>query len=39
VKEGGKDARGASGITFVRYENGKAVYTLKSGSYAFTATR
>src|SRR5512139_1949123 len=27
VKEGGTDARGASGITFVRYENGKAVYT------------
>jgi alpha-L-rhamnosidase len=39
VKEGGKDARGASGITFVRYEEGKAVYTLKSGSYTFTATR
>jgi alpha-L-rhamnosidase len=39
VKEGGTDARGASGITFVRYENGKAVYTLKSGSYTFTANR
>jgi alpha-L-rhamnosidase len=39
VKEGGKDARGASGITFVRYGNSKAVYTLKSGSYTFTATR
>jgi len=39
VKEGGTDARGASGITFVRYENGKAVYTLTSGSYTFTATR
>jgi alpha-L-rhamnosidase len=39
VKEGGKDARGAMGITFVRYENGEAVYALKSGSYSFTAAR
>jgi alpha-L-rhamnosidase len=39
VKEGAKDARGASGITFVKYENGKAVYSLKSGRYTFTATR
>ena len=39
VKEGGKDARGASGIRFVTYENGKAVYALTSGSYTFTAAR
>jgi alpha-L-rhamnosidase len=39
VKEGGRDARSADGVTFVRYENGKAVYTLKSGSYEFTASR
>jgi len=39
VKESGRDARGAGGITFVKYENGKAVYTLTSGSYAFTASR
>jgi alpha-L-rhamnosidase len=39
VKEGGKDARGANGVTFVRYENGKAVFALKSGSYQFTAER
>jgi alpha-L-rhamnosidase len=39
VKEGGKDARGATGITFVKFENGKAVYTLKSGSYSFTGSR
>ena len=30
-------ARAAS--TFVKYENGKAVYTLQSGSYMFTAMR
>jgi alpha-L-rhamnosidase len=39
VKEGGQDARRASGITFVRYQDGKAVFTLTSGSYAFTARR
>jgi len=38
VKESGKDARRASGLTFVKWENGKAVYTLTSGSYVFTAT-
>ena len=37
VKEGGKDARSVSGVTFVKYENGKAVYSLKSGSYEFTS--
>jgi len=39
VKEGGKDTGKAKGVTFVKYENGKAVYELKSGSYEFTATR
>jgi alpha-L-rhamnosidase len=39
VKEGGEDAAKATGVTFVRYENGKAVYNLKSGSYEFTANR
>jgi alpha-L-rhamnosidase len=38
VKEGGKDASQATGVTFVKYENGKAVYTLKSGTYDFTST-
>ena len=39
VKEGATDARRASGVTFVKFENGKAVYTLKSGTYSFTAAR
>jgi alpha-L-rhamnosidase len=39
VKEGAADARTANGVTFLKYENGKAVYTLKSGTYRFTATR
>jgi len=39
VKEGAADARRANGVTFVKYENGKAVYTLKSGTYTFTAAR
>ena len=37
VKEGGKDARQAKGVAFVRFEKGKAVYTLSSGTYEFTA--
>ncbi len=39
VKEGGKAAAGATGVKFLRYENGRAVYVLKSGSYEFTANR
>ena len=39
VKESGEDAARADGIEFLRYENGKAVYRLKSGSYEFTANR
>jgi alpha-L-rhamnosidase len=39
VKEGATDARRANGVTFVTYENGRAGYTLKSGSYTFTAAR
>ncbi|HOK46356.1 MAG TPA: alpha-L-rhamnosidase C-terminal domain-containing protein, partial [Bryobacteraceae bacterium] len=39
VREGGRDAQKAGGVSFVKYENGKAVYTLASGSYVFTAAR
>jgi alpha-L-rhamnosidase len=39
VKEGGEDAARAAGIEFLRYENGKVVYRLKSGSYEFVANR
>jgi alpha-L-rhamnosidase len=39
VKEGAADARSANGVAFVKYESGKAVYTLKSGSYTFAAAR
>ncbi|MCA0757848.1 family 78 glycoside hydrolase catalytic domain [Paenibacillus sp. N4] len=35
VTESGKPAAGASGIRFVEYKNGKAVYELQSGSYRF----
>jgi len=38
VKEGGVDAGSAKGVTFVKYENGKAVYKLSSGSYRFTSS-
>jgi len=37
VKEGGKDAGAAKGVKFVKFENGKAVYTLASGAYVFTS--
>lgn len=39
VKESGKTVDKANGITFVKYENGKSVYELKSGNYDFTAQR
>lgn len=35
VTESGKPAGEAEGITFLRLENGKAVYTLRSGKYRF----
>jgi hypothetical protein len=38
VREGGKAAGEARGVTFIRQENGKAVYTLKSGMREFTST-
>ena len=39
VKESGKSIAEAKGVTFLRQENGKAIYALKSGSYEFTAKR
>ncbi len=39
VREGGKIASHANGVSLVKYENGKAVYSLKSGAYEFTAAR
>ncbi len=33
VKEGAEDARRANGVTFLKYEDGKAVFTLASGRY------
>jgi alpha-L-rhamnosidase len=35
VTEGGKPVENTKGITFVRHENGKAVYRLLSGTYEF----
>jgi len=39
VKERGKPAAKASGVTFTKQENGKAVYRLGSGSYSFQVER
>ncbi|MCC7176253.1 MAG: family 78 glycoside hydrolase catalytic domain [Bryobacterales bacterium] len=39
VREGGRAAASANGVSYLRYENGKAVYSLKSGAYEFTANR
>jgi alpha-L-rhamnosidase len=39
IKESGKDAGGAKGVTFLRYENGKAAFDLKAGTYEFSARR
>ncbi|MEA3180661.1 MAG: alpha-L-rhamnosidase [Gammaproteobacteria bacterium] len=38
VQEGGRPAAGSTGVTFKRYEKGRAVYQLASGTYQFTAT-
>ncbi len=35
VKEGGKPVEKSVGVKFIKFENGKAVYELVSGSYAF----
>ena len=32
---GGDSAENAEGVTFVKKENGKAIYELKSGTYSF----
>ena len=37
VSEGGQPARSAPGVSFVRAENGCAVFNLASGSYAFSS--
>ena len=39
VKEGAKEVRQVKGVSLVKYENGKAVYTLASGTYEFTSSR
>ena len=38
VREGQTPANSSQGVKFQKYENGKAVYTLTSGAYTFTAT-
>ena len=38
VKEGGKTISNGRGVSFVKFENGKAVYQLSSGNYTFTTT-
>ncbi len=35
ITESGKSVKKALGVSFLRYENGKAVYELASGSYVF----
>jgi alpha-L-rhamnosidase len=37
VTEGGKPANKAEGIKFIKYEKGKAIYELKSGSYELSS--
>lgn len=39
VKEGGQPAAKASGVTFLKQENGQAIYRLGSGSYSFQVER
>lgn len=37
VTESGKPAKDAEGVSFIKFEKGKAVYELKSGNYEFIA--
>ena len=37
ILESGKPVATAKGVTLIKYESGKAVYTLQSGDYMFTA--
>jgi alpha-L-rhamnosidase len=37
ITESGRDAAISDGITFVRYQDGKAVFELKSGKYEFAS--
>ena len=39
VRESGKAPGQSVGVTFVKLENGRAVYSLKSGNYSFTANQ
>jgi alpha-L-rhamnosidase len=39
VREGGQPAAKASGVSFLKHENGKAVFRLSSGSYLFQVER
>jgi alpha-L-rhamnosidase len=38
VLEGGKQAAKAEGVEFLRYENGRAVFSVGSGAYSFAST-
>ncbi len=38
VKEGSKQASDADGVHFLRMEDGKAVFEIRSGDYSFTTT-
>jgi alpha-L-rhamnosidase len=35
VRENGKSAQQSAGVKFLRFENGRAVYAVESGSYEF----
>ena len=37
IKEGGKVIKKTKEITFIKFEDGKAVYELKSGDYKFSS--
>lgn len=37
IRESGRKTKKAKGVTFLRYENGKAVFELGSGNYSFTS--
>ncbi len=38
ITESGKDIANAEGVSFIKYEDNKAIFELKSGEYTFVST-
>ena len=39
IRENGKPVKKSKGVTFIGFEEGKAIFELRSGNYIFTAEK